>query len=158
MTTTIATHAVNTTPVATVKGVDLDVYRSTAAHSVDYSNGGITSRHDQLVCVGVLTHPQGTDSSVLTRVGDEGLDRQMRSYPVSDNAVVLEVRTVGGPVLSLRPVTVDANGAVQVLPGVMAGGTYAYTPDSRLQDLVRFALADPAGYFYGAIAVHDRQE
>lgn len=127
------------------KGITISVYRN---GGYDATAGGVSSKADRLTVVGVEDSlgqffPMPRGSQVFAPSEDAP-------------AVVVKVRNVGGPVLSVVPATYDEQRQTyKAHPGVMAGGNYAATSDSRVGELVRTVTGHD---FYGAMAVHDRIE
>lgn len=134
-----------------IKGLTLNVYRS--ADGMDCTAGGISSKHTQFTLVGTL-EPAGAERANTVKP----MPKDSRVFaPTKDRpAVALEVRHIGGPVLSIVPVIqAGENEYRRTYPWTMAGGNYAETSDSRLGELIRSITGQ--GH-YGAISVHDRVE
>ena len=92
------------------------------------SNGGITERFDRLLLV-----------------CEEGFVDVDESNPPENLVVLVDRDLFGEPSPYIRPYADPDPGNV----GWMAGGSFASSSDSRFNRLFRF---------YGAVAVHDRQE
>lgn len=105
-----------------LKGLRADIYKHSGQ---DFSNGGISSRCNEVTIVGP---------------GIPEVHEANEHAP----AVRINVRQIGGPVVSLEPVD-KPSGVV----GPMAGGCYVGTCDSRLREAIGF---------YGAVSLHDRFE
>jgi hypothetical protein len=143
------------------RGATVDFYRRVipAGHALqDATNGGISARFHQAVVVGVLD--SGTDDPVLRPLPENA--RRVAPSPHAP-AVWLHRCIVGRPVWSLIPAMPDdtelllrgacADAALVALrywaSRWMAGGNYASLGGTGLAELVEF---------YGAVAVHDREE
>ena len=171
------------TPTETASGVSswhgytLTVLRpATWTPESDASMGGVSARYDKLTIVGVAdparspdgtryVHPLAQTLETTGRRNDAQLWTMLGGYaqPRPDDIagsyygapVALDVRNLGGPVLSLLPVEWLPSREQWAVPSwYMFGGNYAAGADSRTGDLLRAA----AGSFYGALAVHDRVE
>lgn len=119
--------------------------------SADATLGGVTSTHDQLALVGYI-QLRDEDVSPL-RDGVPG-----RIDPDQAPPVVLQANHVYGEItVALVPlIYVESTGVWRYEPGrFMAGGNYAATSDSRVSRLVSWMIGHR---FYGALAVHDRDE
>lgn len=114
----------------------------------DSTRGGVSGDHDRLTIVGVI--PEGKDFAV-TLNGPFG--------PTEDAPpVAIDVRNImGHKILSVVPVQWDEDRMVYAkLPGwFMMGGNYLAPGDSRVGYLVEQVAKT---HFYGAIAIHDRNE
>lgn len=113
-------------------GLVLNVYRS--ACGMDCTNNGITSKFTELLLVGknvgAIFSAKDDRPRVTIRVKDFLGRKSAHLVPCDENATPLE-------------------------GWWMMGGNFAHTSDSRFRDAVSEALGFD---FYGAIAVHDRQE
>lgn len=126
-----------------MRGMTLSVARP--ANFPDCTAGGISSSHNRLTLVGWLDTDTG-------RAHPMPPEAQMHEPNDQFPPVLLKVRSIGGRILSIIP----ADDEGQPLPGwFMAGGNYACWSDSRISDLARKLVDGP---FYGAVAIHDRQE
>lgn len=129
------------------KGLTLYVCRP--ADFPDCTNGGISSRHDRLTVVGYVT----SDGTVYR------MPRESQVFEPTEAAppVLLKVRYIGSPILSIVPAEVDTDGdSLSEAPGWhMFGGNYASITDSRFGDLAHQITGQR---FYGAVAIHDRVE
>lgn len=111
-------------------GLIISVYRSPLG---DSTNGGVSSRTSRLVLVNA-----------------PGPFEPSADYP----PVLIEEHHRG--CLRIVPAIRMDDGAWRKMPGqFMMGGNYGATSDSRFSE----KCADLLGhYFYGAVAIHDRQE
>lgn len=145
-------------PVIVTQAIHLNVLRP--AGQPDSTLGGITATHDRLAVVGYTVRDRaaqlhhGTATEVHTIPGAPA-----RTITAAEPAVILVVieDLFGTRTARLVPATWDTQcSAWKEEPHWwMAGGNYAATSDSRITDLVS-ALLDAR--FYGALAVHDRNE
>jgi hypothetical protein len=122
-----------------LRGLTLNIYKHNGRGS---SNGGVSSRCDQITLVGMI--PGGD----RTRITLFPASSRVSSVP-SENApaaVLVRREVLGRVVFHVEPLD-RPQGRV----GFMAGGTYVATSDSRLQHL------HPA-VPYGALSFHDRTE
>jgi hypothetical protein len=123
-----------------VKPLDeLSVYRSAPTPGFeynDYTNGGVTGRADKL-----FLFAKGTTL--------DQIDPRQR-----DQAVEVEVRMIGGPVVSLVPIYTPRARNGRALVGPMFGGNFAHGHGALRDEITRTG----GGRFYGAVAVHDRFE
>lgn len=138
------------------RGLLLDVLRP--AYGPDCTNNGISRRFEQLTLIGWTGYdrtsripvrvvaPMPPDSQVFAP--DEGaapVALQINATLTSDVYTAAIVPAYWDPILGYWLPT----------PGVMAGGNYAATSDSGTSHLVEELLGHR---FYGALAIHDRQE
>ena len=109
-------------------GLTVSVYR---AGRGDFTNGGISAKHDDLTVVNVVGPfaPTPSRPPVLLVDGARGTKRVVPAYQDSDGAWWMVAETE--------------------LVGPMMGGNYASSSDSRWTSAVGF---------YGAVAIHDRYE
>ena len=105
-----------------MKALPIQVYRST--NIGDCTNGGISSRFESLL----LVHPEGFVSIDETN-------------PPENLVQLVKIETFGGEYMCIKPVA-EPSGI-----GWMAGGNFAYSSDSRFNDLSKYPLS-----------IHDRQE
>jgi hypothetical protein len=124
----------------------------------DCTNGGISGKYHMVTLVGI-THDAGKTVELLPR--DQNFQTFAPIQPKDEPFVVIEVRQIGGPILTLRPAVYDAATGkfVATAPpgkaGPMDGGNYADTSDSRFRTLTRNLYGHS---FYGAMPIHDRFE
>lgn len=111
-------------------GLHISVYRDRALG--DCTNGGVSSKHDELTVVNI-----------------EGPVEPSKSAP----AVILERHMRGA--LRLVPAVKVAGNWQQCEGWYMAGGNFGHTSDSRFADACEARLGVE---FYGAVAIHDRTE
>lgn len=127
-----------------MKGLTLHVYRSAGP---DCTAGGISATHDQLTLIGLedvggTFHPMPGNAHIFEATPERP-------------AVVIKVRYIGSPILSVVPAKEDAIQGHVADPRTMAGGNYAACCDSRVGEFVRRHTGLD---FYGAYAIHDRME
>lgn len=112
---------------------------------------GPSAKCDSLTLVGYIDRRRMRRDHVVVPLPKIG------PFAVKDErpAVALVVRDIGGPLLSLEPVTwADDEDRWTNTGWYAAGGSFA-DGDSRLSELAR----DLTGHrFYGAISVHDQKE
>lgn len=159
----VPTPPVTELDVPAVPGLTLRVLRSAG---MDCTAGGITSWAQEVRLVGVVDrrHPSAGGPEVPVNVWQETpvvsmTDYRLPVYPLRADVpeVALELRNMGSEVLlTFVPVKRAADGSVVTMGAwTMAGGNYAATSDSRLEELIE---AWTGRRFYGAINVHDRIE
>lgn len=131
-----------------IKGLHVTVYH---APDGDFTNDGASSKVDQVTIVGTLDESLPRRERVVQRLPR---DSRVFTPDATRPPVVLVVRQFGEErILSLVPAD-EAGTSVQ--PGwFMFGGNYGGPCDSRLSHLFRVLTGHG---FYGAIAIHDRQE
>lgn len=126
------------------KGLILNVYRSAGR---DCTLNGITSDHDTVVLVGIIDTTGGAEAHRSPTVIPLPAHAQVFEARDDRPAVYLVIRQMGRErLVHLVPAEDNPH---DCLWKYMAGGNYAATSDSRFHQL---------GGFYGAIAVHDRNE
>ena len=117
-----------------IKVLPVTVYRNP---KYDCTNDGISSRYDELL----VACPEGF--------------KEVDSDNLPDNFAMLVSRHVFGDttIPTIYPASVNDEGKVVRRDGKwwMMGGNYGATCDSRFTDMLD-------GYFYGAVAIHDRYE
>jgi hypothetical protein len=125
----------------------------------DCTNGGMSGQFANVQLVGV-THNGGRTVETLPR--DYGFQTFAPIQPPTGYPfVAIEVREMGGPVLTIVPVVYDPatdRFAVSTPPGKVgpsSGGNYADTSDSRFHDLTKHLFGR---YLYAALPIHDRFE
>lgn len=132
------------------RGLLVYVHRSPAIG--DCTNDGISATHDRLTVVGYIdeTEPGFNHFKPVVRP----MPASAQVFEASDDApaVLLHIRNVGGPIPSFVPATLDGQ---RVEGWHMMGGNFGHVGDSRFNTLVRALLGHD---FYGAIAIHDRNE
>lgn len=125
-----------------IKGLGASIFKDKGQ---DCSNDGISSRHDNVIIVGVLRLDR--EAVEWMQTGYEILD--LANLP--DNAVILKERKPFG---NLPPIWCAIPAAKPHKDSIgcwMAGGTFIATSDSRFSELM-------GREFYGAVAFHDRTE
>lgn len=127
-----------------LRGLTMYVYRSSLG---DCSNGGISSRCDRVVVVGVVTEMQGGRSEL--RPFPESA--MVGSVPADDAPAVIVVKRRMGRQRLLHVEPLEQPNRDEGTP-YMAGGCYVGGSDSRLRELLG------ADEFYGALSLHDRTE
>lgn len=111
-------------------GLIVSVYRDASGY--DCTLGGVSSKHKDLLVVNV-----------------EGPFEPAADLP----AVILERHVPG--CLRIVPAVREGSKWVRASGWWMFGGNFAHTSDSRFGEAARALLGTE---FYGAVAVHDRQE
>lgn len=110
-------------------GLHIKVYRSATR---DCTNGGLSSKFNTLTVVNASGPFEPTNSAPPVILVNHVYD-----------------------CVSLRP-AVKVDGKWKVAPGTyMAGGNFGHTSDSRFGSLIKELSGQ---HFYGAVAIHDRQE
>lgn len=145
-------------PVIVTRALTVSVLRP--ADSPDCTLGGISADHDRLAVVGYTIRDRaaqlrhGTATEVHEIPGTAA-----RSITEEEPPVILVVieDLFGTRTARFTPATWDASRSQwkEEPRWWMAGGNYATTSDSRLSDIVTTLLGER---FYGALAVHDRNE
>jgi hypothetical protein len=120
------------------KGLRLEVYRR-AAGGADCTNGGITAHAPYVTVTG--TRFAGQATVIWSPVPD---DMQVSEPRPEAPEVILVIRN-GGRWLHLEP----AEGRAEDSVGLMMGGNYAGSSDSRWTELTKG---------HDLVAVHDRNE
>lgn len=115
-------------------GLTLHIYKSGLG---DCSNGGISGRCDEVVCVNAVGPDEPDENRPPVLLIPGALMGTARCVPAYQDA---KGRYVYG--------SVD-------LIGPMMGGCYVSTSDSRFSEKVEEIVG---GRFYGAVALHDRYE
>ena len=121
-----------------IRCLKVDVYRDAMG---DCTNNGVSKFFDKLL-VECPTGPFTFDAD----------------YETPLNFCRVHVRNYRGQVLfDVRPAAVNEHGAVEDRGNkwYMMGGNFAYTCDSRFQELLEY-LGNSR--MYGAVAIHDRTE
>lgn len=132
----------------TAKGLTLNVHRTTRG---DFTLDGVSGRADRLTLVGYRDESVHPARSVVRPLPDGS---QVFEVKPDRPPVILVVRQFGADkILSILPAVEDGT---EAQPGwFMFGGNYASLDDSRLSDLTQQLTGHR---FYGAVAIHDRQE
>ena len=145
-------------PVIVARALTVSVLRP--AGSPDSTLGGISAGHDRLAVVGYtirdraaqLHYGSATEVHEIPGTGT-------RSITEEEPPVILVVieDLFGDRTARFTPATWDAERSQwkEDPQWWIAGGNYATTSDSRLGDIVTTLLGER---FYGALAVHDRNE
>jgi hypothetical protein len=131
----------------TIKGIWADVLR--LADGSDFTLNGVSSRHTRVTVTGTVT--DGPDGQPVFAP----LTPYAQVFAPTDDApeVWLHKRRVGRDVWSIVPAAAsDAREGTALrcwLTQFMFGSNFAHLSDSRLTEIVGF---------YGAVAIHDRNE
>lgn len=145
-------------PVIITPTVHVSVLRP--AGQQDSTLGGVTATHDRLAVVGYTVRDRAAQLRHGTATEVHAIpDARSQTITAAEPAVILVVieDLFGNRTARLVPAVWDTERSKwsEEPHWWMAGGNYATTSDSRIVDLVSTLLD---ARFYGALAVHDRNE
>lgn len=126
---------------AEVKGLRADVLKHKGG---DCSNGGLSSRVDEVTIVGLI--PDGESAARPMPEDAQVFEPSETAPPV---VLVAKTFSFGGPYVSARPAE-PGEGV-----GPMMGGCYIASSDSRFSSTVAVLTGDKT---IGAVPLHDRYE